>query len=103
MNMREKGSRLRKLMLLVFLSMLLSLILNSYLGILPAIISGVHPSKFRPHHYIMSLLDREAPPTYSEAGIFGMQEYLQLVILSLVFIWLLIDQRRRSKSGPVAN
>ena len=101
--MREKGSRLRKLMLLVFLSMLLSLILNSYLGILPAIISGVHPSKFRPHHYIMSLLDREAPPTYSEAGIFGMQEYLQLVILSLVFIWLLIDQRRRSKSGPVAN
>ena len=101
--MRQKGSRLRKIMILVFLSILLSLILNSYLGLLPAIITGVYPSKFHPHYHIMFLLGRDAPSAYSEAGTFGMQEYPQLVILALVFIWLLIDRRRRSKSGPVAN
>ena len=101
--MRQKGSRLRKMMILVFLSIVLSLILNSYLGVLPAIITGVYPSKFHPHYHIMFLLGRDAPSAYSEAGTFGMQEYPQLVILALVFIWLLIDRRRRSKSGPVAN
>mgnify|MGYP001245076912 CR=1 FL=1 len=101
--MRQKGSRLRKMMILVFFSIVLSLILNSYLGVLPAIITGVYPSKFHPHYHIMFLLGRDAPSAYSEAGTFGMQEYPQLVILALVFIWLLIDRRRRSKSGPVAN
>ena len=101
--MRQKGSRLRKLMILVFLSIALSLILNSYLGVLPAIITGVYPSKFHPHHHIMFLLGRDAPSAYSESGTLDLQEYLQLAILALVFMWLLIDWRRRSKSGPVAK
>ena len=101
--MAEKGKRLRRLMKFTFFVILLSLTLNSYLGVLPAIMSGVNPSKFHPHYHIMFLLGRDAPSAYSEAGTFGMQEYPQLVILALVFIWLLIDRRRRSKSGPVAN
>ena len=103
MTMREKGSLLRNLMRFSFLSIVLSLVLNSYLGVFPAIISGVNPSKFHPHHYILSLFDRNPPPSYSESGILGMQEYLQLAILVLVFIWLLIDRGRRSKSGPIAK
>lgn len=83
--------------------MLLSLILNSYLGVLPAIITGVYPSKFHPHYHIMFLLGRDAPSAYSEAGTLGMQEYPQLAILALVFIWLLIDRKRRSKSRSLAN
>ena len=101
--MGEKGKRLRKLMRISFLAIALSLILNSYLGVLPAIITGVYPSKFHPHHHIMFLLGRDAPSAYSESGTLGLQEYLQLAILALVFIWLLIDWRRRSKSGPVAK
>ena len=90
-------------MKLIFFSMLLSLILNSYLGVLPAIITGVYPSKFHPHYHIMFLLGRDAPSAYSEAGTLGMQEYPQLAILALVFIWLLIDRKRRSKSRSLAN
>ena len=86
-----------------FLAIVSSLILNSYLGVLPAIISGVNPSKFHPHYHIMFLLNREAPPAYSDAGTLGLQEYAQLGILALVFVWLLIDWRRRSKSGPVTT
>ncbi|DAC24263.1 MAG TPA: hypothetical protein D7H76_05100 [Candidatus Poseidoniales archaeon] len=51
----------------------------------------------------MFLLGRDAPSAYSESGTLGLQEYLQLAILALVFMWLLIDWRRRSKSGPVAK
>ena len=101
--MGNKGKRLRNLMKLIFFSVLLSLILNSYLGVLPAIITGVYPSKFHPHYHIMFLLGRDAPSAYSEAGTLGMQEYPQLAILALVFIWLLIDRKRRSKSRSLAN
>ena len=101
--MGGRGNRLRKLMRFSFFAIVLSLILNSYLGVLPAIITGVYPSKFHPHYHIMFLLGRDAPSAYSEPGTLGLQEYLQLVILALVFMWLLIDWRRRSKSGPVAK
>ena len=101
--MAEKGKRLRRLMKFTFFVILLSLTLNSYLGVLPAIMSGVNPSKFHPHYHIMFLLGRDAPTAYSEAGTLGLQEYLQLAILAFVFLWLLIDWRRRSKSGPTAN
>ena len=101
--MGERGNRLRKLMRFSFFAIVLSLTLNSYLGVLPAIITGVYPSKFHPHYHIMFLLGRDAPSAYSEPGTLGLQEYLQLAILALVFMWLLIDWRRRSKSGPVAK
>ena len=101
--MRKNGKWIRRLMRFSFLAIVSSLILNSYLGVLPAIISGVNPSKFHPHYHIMFLLNREAPPAYSDAGTLGLQEYAQLGILALVFVWLLIDWRRRSKSGPVTT
>ena len=103
LNMGQRGNRLRNLMRLSFFGLILSLIFNSYLGILPAVITGVYPSKFHPHYHIMFLLGRDAPSAYSESGTFGLQEYLQLAILGLLLIWLLIDWSRRSKSGPLAK
>ena len=103
LSMGQWGNRLRNLMRLSFFGLILSLIFNSYLGILPAVITGVYPSKFHPHYHIMFLLGRDAPSAYSESGTFGLQEYLQLAILGLLLIWLLIDWSRRSKSGPLAK
>ena len=103
LNMGQRGNRLRNLMRISFFGLILSLIFNSYLGILPAVITGVYPSKFHPHYHIMFLLGRDAPSAYSESGTFGLQEYLQLAILGLLLIWLLIDWSRRSKSGPLAK
>ena len=103
LSMGQRGNRLRNLMRLSFFGLILSLIFNSYLGILPAVITGVYPSKFHPHYHIMFLMGRDAPSAYSESGTFGLQEYLQLAILGLLLIWLLIDWSRRSKSGPLAK
>ena len=49
--------------------LILSLLLNSWLGLFPAVISGVVPMKFHLHYYIANLLGLEfSAAAYSESG-----------------------------------
>ncbi len=67
--------------------LLASLLFNSYLGIFPAIISDVIPSKFHPHYYIANLLGLEGSASaYSEAGALSLQEHLQLILLPITIV-----------------
>ncbi len=67
--------------------LLISLLFNSYLGVFPAIISDVIPSKFHPHYYIANLLGLEGSASaYSEAGVLSLQEHLQLILLPITIV-----------------
>ena len=67
--------------------LLLSLLLNSYLGVFPAIISDAIPGKFHPHYYVANLLGLEGSASaYSEAGVISLQEQLQLILLPIAIM-----------------
>ena len=67
--------------------MLVSLVFNSWLGIFPAVISGVMPMKFHIHYYIANLLGLEfSAAAYSESGVITLQEKVQLILLPFALI-----------------
>ena len=64
--------------------LILSLLLNSWLGLFPAVISGVVPMKFHLHYYIANLLGLQfSAPAYSESGVISLQENIQLILLPI--------------------
>ncbi len=75
--------------------LLLSLVLNSWLGVFPAIISGVMPMKFHIHYYLGNLFGLEYASAYSESGVMTMQEYLQLIILPMALMAARMGLRQR--------
>ena len=75
--------------------LLLSLILNSWLGVFPAIISGVMPMKFHIHYYLGNLFGLEYASAYSESGVMTMQEHLQLIILPMALMAARMGLRQR--------
>ena len=75
--------------------LLLSLVLNSWLGVFPAIISGVMPMKFHIHYYLGNLFGLEYASAYSESGVMTMQEHLQLIILPMALMAARMGLRQR--------
>ena len=76
--------------------LILSLVLNSWLGIFPAIISGVMPMKFHLHYYIANLLGLDfSSSAYSESGVITLQENVQLIILPLFLVIARFGLRQR--------
>ena len=76
--------------------LILSLVLNSWLGIFPAIISGVMPMKFHLHYYIANLLGLDfSSSAYSESGVITLQENVQLIILPLFLMIARFGLRQR--------
>jgi len=67
--------------------LILSLLLNSWLGLFPAVISGVVPMKFHLHYYLANLLGLSfSAPAYSESGVISLQENIQLILLPISLI-----------------
>ena len=76
--------------------LILSLVLNSWIGIFPAAISGVSPMKFHLHYYLANLLGFESSAAaYSEAGVMSMQEHLQLILLPIALMSARMGLRQR--------
>ena len=76
--------------------LLLSLLLNSWLGVFPAVISGVVPMKFHLHYYIANLLGLEfSSAAYSESGVITLQENVQLILLPIVLMATRMGLRKR--------
>ena len=68
----------------VSVMLILSLLFNSWLGLFPAVISGVVPMKFHLHYYIANLLELQfSAPAYSEPGVITLQENVQLILLPI--------------------
>lgn len=64
--------------------LILSLLMNSWLGLFPAVISGVVPMKFHLHYYISNLLGLQfSAAAYSESGVITLQENIQLILLPI--------------------
>ena len=80
----------------VSVSLLLSLLLNSWLGVFPAVISGVVPMKFHLHYYIANLLGLEfSSAAYSESGVITLQENVQLILLPIALMATRMGLRKR--------
>jgi len=76
--------------------LILSLVLNSWIGIFPAAISGVSPMKFHLHYYLGNLIGLESSAAaYSESGIMSMQEHLQLILLPIALMTARMGLRQR--------
>lgn len=76
--------------------LILSLLLNSWLGLFPAVISGVVPMKFHLHYYIANLLGLEfSAAAYSESGVITLQETIQLILLPISLTAARIGLRKR--------
>ncbi len=76
--------------------LILSLVLNSWIGIFPAVISGVSPMKFHLHYYLGNLLGLESSASaYSESGVMSMQEHLQLILLPIALMTARMGLRQR--------
>ena len=76
--------------------LILSLLLNSWLGLFPAVISGVVPMKFHIHYYIANLLGLQfSAAAYSESGVITLQENVQLILLPISLTVARIGLRKR--------
>ncbi|MED5375623.1 MAG: hypothetical protein VX892_03840 [Candidatus Thermoplasmatota archaeon] len=76
--------------------LILSLLLNSWLGLFPAVISGVVPMKFHLHYYIANLLGLEfSAAAYSESGVITLQENVQLILLPISLTAARVGLRKR--------
>tara|TARA_B100000459_G_scaffold145826_1_gene110883 strand:- start:64 stop:1701 length:1638 start_codon:yes stop_codon:yes gene_type:complete len=76
--------------------LILSLLLNSWLGLFPAVISGVVPMKFHIHYYIANLLELQfSAAAYSESGVITLQENVQLILLPISLTVARIGLRKR--------
>ena len=85
--MERTSPRLGLIAAAICLFLLFSLLLNSYLGVFPAIISDAIPGKFHPHYYVANLFGLEgSAPAYSEAGVISLQEHLQLILLPIMIV-----------------
>ena len=91
----------RRLVTTTFLLVVFSLVLNSYLGLFPAYISGVDPSTMSYYDYVMSEAGRDAGSVYSENGVIDTQEYAQAGLALICILWLIIDSRRNRNKGPI--
>ena len=76
--------------------LILSLLLNSWLGLFPAVISGVVPMKFHLHYYIANLLGLQfSAAAYSESGVITLQENVQLILLPISLTAARLGLRKR--------
>ncbi|MDP6856029.1 MAG: hypothetical protein QGH13_00685 [Candidatus Thalassarchaeaceae archaeon] len=76
--------------------LILSLVLNSWIGIFPAALSGVSPMKFHLHYYLGNVIGLESSAAaYSESGVMSMQEHLQLILLPIALMTARMGLRQR--------